>query len=765
MAVSLRVLMVESSPADARLVRCTLEDAGYTIMASRVKTAEGYACALECGTWDVILSEWTLPRFSGVAALDALKAASLDIPFLLVSGTTVEDAPIAGMRAGAQDFISKKQLGRLVPAIARELANARLRREHDHALAALRESEATLLSFYEHAPLMMGVVELVEGDILHVYDNPATARFFGREPGSTEGYLASEIGAPAAPVTEWRRRYAEAEQRGGGVTFTYLHEDDTRSVWLQSTVAPIGIGPSGRSRFCYVAEDVTARRRAEIERDRALQDLKTIVDTSPLSIIAVDSQLNVQLWSRAAEHTFGWRADEVLGKPYPLVPAQLRDESAHLFDAAFHGDNAVAMIVRRLRRDGQEVEVQLWNTQLRDGDGQVVGLLGIMADMTPQRHLEQQLRQASKLEAIGRLAGGIAHDFNNMLTAIMGHVEFIAAEVPEGAPVRENVVAIRKGAEHAAALTRQLLTFSRRDATSARPIDLGATVRATKHLLARVIGEDIHLQMRTGDGLWAVKADPVQIEQVILNLSINARDAMPSGGVLAIEVSNIDDAADEVPPMTGPAVRLSVRDTGTGMTQRVKEHLFEPFFTTKPPESGTGLGLATVYGIVQQLGGQIRVDSQLGRGSVFRIYLPREEAPVVNDAANAHGARAQVKHNGTVLLVEDEEPVRKLVRRVLERAGYRVLEAHNGIEALLLSKQERDRLCLLLTDAVMPGMGGHELVQHMRRSQPHLPCILMSGYTESDEPCDASVHFLPKPFMPAALLSCIENVLAAASTA
>jgi signal transduction histidine kinase len=403
---------------------------------------------------------------------------------------------------------------------------------------------------------------------------------------------------------------------------------------------------------------------------------------------------------------------------------------------------------------------------LRDAAGRVVGVLGVYQDITQLKRLEEQFRQAQKMEAVGRLAGGVAHDFNNLLTVINGYSDMVLTTLDDHDPVRPLIEEVGKAGDRAAGLTRQLLAFSRQQILRPKVLELNEVVADVSKMLRRLIGEDVELALKPGAGLRRVKADPGQIEQVVMNLAVNARDAMPTGGQLTIETRNVErDGAcahdgSEVRP--GSYVLLAVSDTGCGMTEEVRERVFEPFFTTKELGQGTGLGLATVYGIVTQSGGHIEVATAVGRGTTFRVYLPA----VSGDSAlveKAAGASALPRGTETVLVVEDEAGVRELACLVLQRLGYEVLVAANAEQAVVVARHTERPLELLLTDVVMPGAGGRVLAERLRAANAELQVLFMSGYTddavvrhgvESDR-----VHFLPKPFTPATLARKVRDVL------
>jgi signal transduction histidine kinase/ActR/RegA family two-component response regulator len=411
------------------------------------------------------------------------------------------------------------------------------------------------------------------------------------------------------------------------------------------------------------------------------------------------------------------------------------------------------------------VDVDLALSPLRDASGSIVGSVEVARDISRETALEVQLAEAQRLEAIGRLAGGIAHDFNNILTAISGFAELASGELPDDHPVAEDLAQILMASDRAATLTQALLAFSRRQVMQPSVLDLNEVVHGISPMLGRLIGEDVELVVRTDPTLERTMVDRGRFEQVVMNLAVNARDAMPNGGKLTIETANVDldeqFARTHVGAEAGPHVLLAVYDTGVGMSAEVLKHIFEPFFTTKEQGKGTGLGLSTVIGIVAQSGGSIDVDSEPDQGSAFRIYLPRVEA--LPEEARPVGREPDSSiANETILVAEDEPAVRAFVQRVLRNAGYQVHAAANGEEALGLAAT-LDRLDLLFTDMVMPGVGGPELIEALTAERPDLRTICASGYTDGavlrDGAALSSTPYLSKPFTADALLALVRQVL------
>ena len=450
----------------------------------------------------------------------------------------------------------------------------------------------------------------------------------------------------------------------------------------------------------------------------------------------------------AAERMFGWVAGEVIGRPIPIVPAEQLEEDVGRLSVS--GEHSFAGYETRCaRKDSSLVDVYVSTALLRGGG--VLGTVWVMADVTERRVMEEQLRQAQKMDAVGQLAGGVAHDFNNLLTVITSYGQFLLNALPEHDPRRSDAHEITQAAARAATLTRQLLAFSRRQVLQPQVLDLNEVIGEMERLLRRVISEDISLVTQFESSIGAVRADRGQIEQVVMNLVVNARDAMPSGGVLAIStrVAHLDAAYARRHAGVSPGrhVVIAVRDTGMGMDTATQERIFEPFFTTKAKGKGTGLGLSTVYGIVRQSGGHIEVRSALGRGTTFEIFLPQVAASV--PARSGHALGAIPRGTETVLVVEDEDAVRHIVRRVLEEQGFTIMEARDGHEALRVCAQHGDDVDLVLSDVIMPGMGGRQLARALAATRPSLPVLFMSGYTDDGELAggsEAGSSVLAKPF-------------------
>jgi len=521
------------------------------------------------------------------------------------------------------------------------------------------------------------------------------------------------------------------------------------------------ISSLGERRRVARQQAAEAERRAE-EAGRRLRDtLASIRD----GVITTDTEGRVTFLNPVAEILTGWPRAEAMGHPLGEVfrvatgsgwtPATASVEGV----LRKGGSGPMGQTAKILSRDGTKRPIESSAGRIEDEAGAVAGVVVVFRDVSERQRLEEQLRQAQKMEVVGRLAGGVAHDFNNLLTAINGYSDLLLDDLPAEGHEHEQVAEIRKAGERAARLTRQLLTFGRQQVVAPQILDLNALVQGAAALLQRVIGEDVKLTTVLDLALARVKVDRGQLEQVLLNLAVNARDAMPTGGRLHVRTQN----APEVLIGDRPCVMLEVSDTGRGMDEETLRHLFEPFFTTKPVGQGTGLGLATVYAIVKQAGGHIEVESEPGRGTTFGVYLPATEGAAAEERNGGAKPLDAPGGNETVLLVEDEDAVRALGRIVLRQAGYNVLDAGNGAEALQVCAAYRGPIHLLLSDVVMPEFGGRELAERLVEEYPEMKVLFMSGYTDDavvrhgvlrDE-----VAFLQKPFTPAALARKVRDVL------
>jgi len=616
------------------------------------------------------------------------------------------------------------------------------------------------------------------GEGIYGLDHEGRCTFINRAGASMLGYTPEELlGQEMHPIIHYHRpggiSYPTDEcpihtafREGRGVRV----EDE--SFWRKDgTAFPVSYTsyPAAEEDFrgaVVTFQDVTERRQAEAAlrlRDRAIR----AVAQGILITDATRADNPIIYVSPGFEQLTGYTAAEVVGRNCRFLQGSDTDrEAVARVRAAVRDGEPCVVEVLNYRKNGTPFWNELSISPVRDEAGGLTHFVGVQADVTVRRRLEEQYRQAQKMEAFGQLAGGIAHDFNNLLTIINGYSELVLGSLPLGDPNRELLAEVHKAGQRSAGLTRQLLAFSRQQVLALRVLDLNVVVGETASMLRRVIGEDVKLTTTTASGLWPVKADPGQVEQILLNLAVNARDAMPTGGKLTIETGNVvlDETytASHPDARAGAHVLLAVSDTGCGMTAEVKARIFEPFFTTKGPGKGTGLGLATVYGIVKQSGGHVGVYSEPGVGTALKVYLPRAEGAVGGSKVKP-GALATPRGTETVLLVEDDPNVRALSRHILAGCGYTVLEAGDGDEAARAAVRHVGPIHLLVTDVVMPGQGGRAVAERLSERCPGLKVLYVSGYTDDAVVRHGVLHeamnFLQKPFTPTALTHTVREVL------
>jgi len=508
--------------------------------------------------------------------------------------------------------------------------------------------------------------------------------------------------------------------------------------------------------------------RGSSERKQAEQQrvpLVAAIEQAAEEILITDVEGNIVYCNPSFEQVTGYSKQEVIGQNPRFLKSGKHDDAFYrgMWETLLATGVWTGRIINR-KKDGTLYEAEGTISSIYDASRRVTGFVSAKHDVTEMVRLENQLRQAQKMESIGRLAGGVAHDFNNLLTVITGYSDLLLRDIAEVPAQREYVKEIKRAAEHAASLTQQLLAFSRRQIIKPTAVNLNVLVSGIGRMLQRLVGEDIEVVTRLDPQLGLVRMDTDQMNQIFMNLAANARDAMPQGGRLTLETSNIEDGSQDGrgPLSSGPMVLLAVSDTGSGMSEETRQHIFEPFFTTKRKGRGTGLGLSTVYGIVQQSGGSIDVQSEAGKGTTFRVYLPRL-SEVANAAESAGSAAEGVRGSETILVVEDQHEILALITQVLESYGFAVLAATNGEEALRRAAAHSGTIDLLLTDVIMPGLTGKQVADQLLRSRPETKVLYTSGYSGEviahRGELDANVDYLPKPFTPEILAAKVRSVL------
>ncbi len=657
--------------------------------------------------------------------------------------------------------------------IAGAVANAQLFMQLKRAEEAMRESEEKFRDLYDYAPVGY-----------HEYDKEGRITKVNRTDLEMIGYTAEEmIGQPIWKLNvseDMVRRQvldklAGAMPPGRALERIYRRKDgSTFPVLIEDRLVLDEKGQIAGIR-CTI-QDITERKRNEEALRESEERYRTILENIEDGYYEVDLPGNFTFFNDSLCRMLGYSRDELIGMGNDRYTDQEnRKKLFQAFNSVYRtGEPVKEFDWEVIRKDGRKVYGEVSVSLIRSSTGQPIGFRGIARDITERKRaekemaaLQEQLTQSQKMEAIGRLAGGVAHDFNNLLTVIKGYSQLSLLDLKEGNPLWENIQEIQKATQRATDLTRQLLAFSRRQILDPKVLDLNSLLRDTEKMLRRMIGEDIELVTRLSEGLGRVKIDPGQIEQVIFNLAVNARDAMPSGGKLTIETANVESNEDyahaHVGVIPGHYVRLSVSDTGVGMSREVQEKAFDPFFTTKEKGKGTGLGLSTVHGIVTQSGGKIWVYSEPGHGTTFKIYFPKIEGELDNLNGKNETDSFPVGSE-TVLLVEDEPSVRDLANRLLKQQGYKVLEAANGEDALrLVQEKTAEKIHLLLTDVVLPRMGGKELADQLKMFRPDIRILYTSGYTDyaivHQGVLNSGTHFLQKPFSLKTLSQKVREVL------
>jgi two-component system cell cycle sensor histidine kinase/response regulator CckA len=762
---TLEILLVEDDAAyAARLCDALRQQAGS---ASIVITAENrLSAAVErarSGRWDAVVLDLSLPDSRGLASLKTLFSAAPHLPIVVLTSADDEAAAFAALHQGAQECLIKDADG--VPSLYRVIRHAIARHAY---MERFRTAETRYRSLAESAS--QGLVIHVDGIVRSA--NPAFADLVGAP--STDAivgrslwpYIADQDRSVAMP--RWLSRGLQSAPTRFELR---IIRTDGAVRWIDCSVS--NVTWKGELMVMAAVVDITELKSA-IERLRASDErFRLIADNTREAFVILELPSGQPLYlSRMWEEISGRPGKDPCATPnlwLDAVEPEGRGTVAAAFEAARRGDAAESVF--RLRRpDGSVRWVRARTFPVRDDRGRVHRMVGLVEDITELRQTEEQLRQAQKMEAIGQLAGGIAHDFNNLLVVIGGYAELVCDALGTAHPVRADVDAIRAAAQSAEGLTRQLLAVSRRQILQPQVLDLNQALQRVEQLLRRVIGEDIDLVMNLTNPLRRVCADPGQIEQVILNLAVNARDAMPNGGRLTIETADVEVDAAHVSQhqdaITGPHVMIAVTDTGCGMDETTLKRLFEPFFTTKPPGRGTGLGLATVYGIVRQSQGSIWVSSELGRGTTFKMHLPAATRPL--DVPSNLGLDAQAcRGDEAILVLEDHAEVRGVIVDTLRRHGYAVTAARTSAEAMAIARDRHRPLDLLLTDLVLPDVNGWELAGRILSERPGTPVLYISGYTETSVIGDAvpegAVAFMQKPFNPGTLLSNVRAVLDGAS--
>ncbi len=757
----MELLLVEDNRADAHIIKRLLQRAVVQQFHVRhVERLERALAELRDDDLDVILLDLGLPDSNGLETLHRARAVSRG-PIVVLTGLSDETLAYRAISEGAQDFLVKGQLSADV--LVRTIRHAL---ERHRVNAALRESEVRRAAMFQSA--LDGIIAM-DADGMVLEFNPAAERMFGWSREEIVGQPLADHIIPdslrSAHATGVARGGMDVGRLAGRRMELPARRKDGSEIPIELAIAEVDYGD--RPMFIGHLRDISDRRRAEeaLRRESAFRE--RIIASAVFGVASFDLDGRFTLANPTFCAITGYPESELLGNSLSALLPQAEQGRPP--------GEMLAALARNAAPEGAEQELVchkghsitvLWGVSRLYGGSEATGYVATVADLTERRRLEGQLRQAQKLESVGQLASGIAHDFNNLLTVILGHGSLLMEELSPDSSQHERMQEIVAASERAASLTGQLLTFARRQVVAPEVVDLNALVRHNEALLRRLIREDIDIAVHLADDLGRARVDPGQFSQVLINLAVNARDAMAEGGTLTIETGNValDDAyaARHVDVAPGDYVYLAVSDTGVGMDEQVQAHLFEPFFTTKEVGKGTGLGLATCYGIVKECGGNIGVYSVPGSGTTMKVYLPlvAEEAA---RPADAPATPTLTPGAATVLVAEDETSVRRILVDTLRGQGYTVLEAAHGEEALACIAAHDGPVDLLVTDALMPRMRGTQLAEQLRAAHPELKVLLISGYTEEaslrNQLRRADVEFLSKPFAPETFVTRVQRLL------
>jgi PAS domain S-box-containing protein len=893
MAEPLRVLLVEDSEDDALLLLRELRRAGLEPAHQRVDSEQALLAALARQTWDLVLSDYAMGAFNGLAAFELVKGKGLDLPFIFVSGHIGEERAAEAMKHGANDYVLKDNLTRLIPAIRREMKDAEVRRERARMERTLEERERQLSSIYNTVGDVIYQLEVEpDGRYRFTSVNQTFLSVTGLTMDQVVGRRVDEV-IPEPSLNLVLGKYAEAIRDRKIVRWEETSDYPTGRLTGEISVAPIFDDAGNCTHLVGAVHDITARKRAEDELAASQRLLQTVFDSLPHNLVVKDTEHRYLMVNRAWCQVHGISPEQALGRHTLDIPGRRDEDKRRTFEEDSEvlaarasgvyqrvvtvggGEPRHVHVIRTpLRGDQGQVEglvnisvdltteiearhkadvayarlydaieslpaafllfdaeqrLVVWNSRVRDllphlygrlapgvlyedilrgeaeqvehgpngqefrlrelrtrlrgvagaaevrhKDGRWVQMLekrtseeGIVAlrfDITELKQREQELRQAQKMEALGQLTGGVAHDFNNLLQIISSYTAFSLEGLAAEERRHQDLTTVMHAVERAAALTQQLLAFSRRQVLRPASLDLNEVVAGHLKMLRRVLPESIELEERLAPALDTVRADRGMVEQVLLNLVINARDALPSGGRIALATFHSELSAEDCPraPWAEPGryVSLACVDTGEGMAPEVLERIFEPFFTTKGQGKGTGLGLSTVYGIVEQHRGVIGVESEPGVGTTFRIHLPVRNNH--EQAAAAVERAPLLRGEGTILVAEDADELRQLAVRVLEAQGYRVLAAADGEQALELFAAHKDEIDLVVLDVMMPKLSGTEAYRRMQGLKPGIRAVFSSGwYDEADETLARieGARLLYKPHPAGELLRAVQELL------
>ncbi|MCL5096082.1 MAG: response regulator [Candidatus Omnitrophica bacterium] len=762
MSRNLRILILEDNPADAELMTRELGRAGIEFTALRVESEKDFQLQVREFRPEVILADPTLPAYDGFLALAEARCACPGTPFIVVSGTIGEELAVEALKKGAADYLPKDRLWRLGAAIRQAIEAKRLQTKAKRTEEALRRSEERFRRLADNARDVVFRMALPDGH--YEYISPAVTTISGYTP--EEFYRTPKL-IEKLIHPSWLPRFYEqwTEVMNGrmpeSIEFPYIHKSgQTRWAHQRSVLV---FDEHGRvAAIEGIVSDVTEIK----ESMEKIRDQAALLDLTQDAIVVADFQGRLSYWNKGAEKIYGWAETEVIGclalhQLYQVDLEELADcQRETIRNSRYAGE------LKGRTKSGQIIMVQSRWTLMRDCSGNPKSILIVDTDITEKKKIEAQFLRAQRMEGIGRLASGIAHDLNNVLTPILVGLPMLSDQIT-GEPQRRLLETLQSSAARGVDIVKQVLTFGRGAEGQKSPVQLRYLIHEMAKIIRETFPRSLELKTEVADDLWTISGDVTQLHQVLMNLCLNASDAMPEGGLLSLAAHNVrlgEDFARLNPDVKpGRYVLLEVTDTGCGIPPDHLEKIFDPFFTTKGPDKGSGLGLSTVLGIVKSHDGFIQLDSRINQGAHFSIFLPAAEFP--SPSAKAKSSPPPRGRGELILVVDDEKGIRAVIQKILVEYGYRILAAGDGIEAIDLYNQNRDEIRAALIDLVMPVMDGQSTIRALRKLKPNLPIIATSGRGagfSADEATSLAVHaFLPKPFNKEMLLLFLRQAIEA----
>jgi PAS domain S-box-containing protein len=757
---SLRVLILEDTPSDVELAVLELRRAGFSPEWECVQTEGEFLEKLQ-DDFDIILSDYAMPQFDGMRALGLLKTRGIETPFILVSGTIGEETAVAAMKQGASDYLLKDRLARLGPAVTQALEQTRLRKERERAEEALRESEERFRQLAENINEVFWITDPKKNAVIYV--SPAYETVWGRSRGDIYKSTLSWLDTIHPEDREAIRQAVLIKQANGTYDEEYrIVRPDGSFRWIHDRAFLVRTGDGEIYRIVGVARDVTESKLAE---ERLREQAEIINRAHDGIIIREFATQRITFWNAGAQRLYGWTSEEAVGQSFSELifadASQAEPLSKALFSSGeFRGE------LRQITKDKQELVVDGRATLVRNSEGSPHSVLIINTDITEQKKLETQFLRAQRLESIGTLASGVAHDLNNILAPIL-----MGAAVLRRAPMEANdleiLSAIETCAQRGADIVKQVLTFARGAEGERLHLQAAPLLKDVAKIVGETFPKTITVRTSFSEALWPILGDPTQLHQVLLNLCVNARDAMPAGGRLSLSAENfqVDEHYASMTPgaTAGPHVRFEVTDTGMGISPQNLNKIFDPFFTTKELGHGTGLGLSSVIGIVKSHGGFMSVSSEVRRGTTFKVYLPATLG-ALETVEETIDTAIPPANGELLLLVDDEKTILQVAKALLEGHGYRVLTAEDATEALAIFAIQMDEIELVLTDLAMPFMDGTTLIRTLQKMKPGVRVVASTGrggqeqHAQELENLNVSAY-LTKPYNKNKLLKTLHDTL------